>query len=343
MAFKRPRSPNSSPEKSADKSAKVDECLCVRCNKSVVNDCISCDWCNKWEHRQCASIDEKDFDSFKYENVAFFCGQCLPDVPKALALYNTYSKLDIEFEKKFCAMESELQKGIGYHLVKCFEAANLVALEKSCKKLQTSVEDLSVKITTLSSSNKTLQMEIESTSETLNTTQTTSAPMSPVNPAMRIVDELADRDKRKKNVIVYNLPESAQNSKSDSDTFSALCSSVYNCSFTITKLLRLGKKQSNKIRPLLLCFEHEEDKVTVLSRSHQLRNKEAYKNVFIAPDRTKFQREKHKSLVSELKNRRSKGEKDLVIRNGAIITKPVTTNNNLAHNTTGPTASSQHS
>jgi len=65
-----------------------------------------------------------------YENVAFFCGQCLPDVPKALALYNIYSKLDIEFEKKFCAMESELQKGIGHHLAKCFKAANLVALEK---------------------------------------------------------------------------------------------------------------------------------------------------------------------------------------------------------------------
>jgi len=96
-------------------------------------------------------------------------------------------------------------------------------------------------------------------------------------------------------------------------------------------------------RPLLLCFQHEEDKVTVLSRSHQLHNKESYKNVFIAPDRTKIQREKHNNLVLELKNRCSKGEKDLVIRNGAIIVKPVATNNNPAHNTTGPTASSQHS
>ena len=34
------------------------------------------------------------------------------------------------------------------------------------------------------------------------------------------------------------------------------------------------------IRPLLLSFEHEEDKVTVLSRSNQL-HKDAYKNVFI--------------------------------------------------------------
>jgi len=78
-----------------------------------------------------------------------------------------------------------------------------------------------VKICSLSSPNKTLQMEIESTSESLNATLCTYMP--PINPAMRIVDELSDRDRRKKNVIVYNLPESAQNSKSDSDAFSALC------------------------------------------------------------------------------------------------------------------------
>ena len=293
--------------------------------------------------RSCASFSEKDFESFNYENVAFFCVKCLPDVPKALALYDTYSKLDIEFDKKFGAMENELHKGIGHHLAKCFEAANLVVLENNCKKLQTCVEDLSMKINSLSSSNKTLQMEIESTSKSLNATQTTCVPMSPFNPAMRIVDELSDRDRRKKNVIVYNLPEPAQNNKSDSDAFSALCSSVYNSSFTITKLLRLGKKQPNKIRPLLLCFEHEEDRVTVLSHSHQLCNKDAYKNVFISPDRTKFEREKHKNLVSELKNRRLKGEKDLVIRNGAIVTKPAARSNTPANSTTVPMASNQHS
>jgi len=43
--------------------------------------------------------------------------------------------------------------------------------------------------------------------------------------------------------------------------------------------------------------------------------------VFIAPDRTKFEREKHRKLVSELRSRRSKGETNLVIRNGAITTK----------------------
>jgi len=46
-----------------------------------------------------------------------------------------------------------------------------------------------------------------------------------------------------------------------------------------------------------LYFELEEDKVTVLSFSHQLHNKDAYKNVFTVPDGTKIEREKHENSV----------------------------------------------
>jgi len=72
MPFKRPRLPNNTPEKSSDKSAKVD--VCVKCSESVVEDCISCDWCTQWEHRSCANISENALEALSrdYENVAFF-------------------------------------------------------------------------------------------------------------------------------------------------------------------------------------------------------------------------------------------------------------------------------
>ena len=41
----------------------------------------------------------------------------------------------------------------------------------------------------------------------------------------------------------------------------------------------------------------------------------------MAPDRTKFEREKHKKLVEELKERCSQGAMDLVNRNGVIISR----------------------
>ena len=46
-----------------------------------------------------------------------------------------------------------------------------------------------------------------------------------------------------------------------------------------------------------------------------------YSDIFIVPDRTKFEREKHKKLVEELKERHSQGVKDLVICNGVITSK----------------------
>ena len=81
------------------------------------------------------------------------------------------------------------------------------------------------------------------------------------------------------------------------------------------------EKSTGKHRPLLICLKHDEDKSLILSQSYLLRRNSQYSDVFMAPDRTKFEREKHKKLGEELKERRSQGEKDLVIRNGVIISK----------------------
>ena len=90
-------------------------------------------------------------------------------------------------------MENKLYKGIGQHVVKCFEAANLAGLEVTCKKLQILVEELASKIGRLSLSNSNLQMEIDNSSESV----TDSSPIGPAtmsprpSTAMDIIDQLA--------------------------------------------------------------------------------------------------------------------------------------------------------
>ena len=44
-----------------------------------------------------------------------------------------------------------------------------------------------------------------------------------------------------------------------------------------------------------------------------------FQKVFVTPDRTQLECEKHKRLVTELKKRRFEGESGLIIKNGAII------------------------
>ena len=139
--------------------------------------------------------------------------------------------------------------------------------------------------------------------------------VSPSVTALSIADELADRERRKNNIIVYNFPE-ASDHQSDKDSFVNFSTSVFNCN------VAFGEKVVNKHRPLFLGLERYDETGLILSRTHLLRHNDQYSDVFIAPDRTKFEREKHKKLVTELKERRSRGESGLIIRNGAVVARP---------------------
>ena len=100
---------------------------------------------------------------------------------------------------------------------------------------------------------------------------------------------------------------------------------MYKLNVTTTKVFRLGKKRENseqsQHRPLLVSLEKESDKNMLLARSGQLRHHDKYKEIYFAPDKTKFERSKHRKLVDELKQKRARGETDLIIRNGSIVTK----------------------
>ena len=95
---------------------------------------------------------------------------------------------------------------------------------------------------------------------------------------------------------------------------------MFKLDITLTKTVRLGRKNDSKPRPLLACFGDASIRNTILPLSGKLRKFDQYKNTYIAPDRTKLERQKHQKLVEELKCRRSGGEQNLVIRNGSIIT-----------------------
>ena len=142
----------------------------------------------------------------------------------------------------------------------------MAGLEDMCKNWQASVDDLGLKVANLSQLNSNLVMETDSVSESF-TEPSQPKPMftSPCS-AMDIIDELSDCDNIKRNITVYNLPES----KSDSNAFADLCSSVYSCSFAIAISVQIGKKIPDKHIPLLLSLHKQEDKFELLSRSYFL-------------------------------------------------------------------------
>jgi len=93
---------------------------------------------------------------------------------------------------------------------------------------------------------------------------------------------------------------------------------------SVQRYFRIGREQDNKIRPTLVSFDTESVKLAVLANAPQLRFHKKFNKVYVSPDRTRFEREKHRKLVEELKRRREQGERNLIIKNRSIVRRQPT-------------------
>ena len=142
--------------------------------------------------------------------------------------------------------------------------------------------------------------------------------------------ELKEIEAKKKNVLVFNIPESSQANeekkyKEDIANFKTIIKNKINIeNKEINQMYRLGSiekaKAEGKIRPIVIKFNTIETKQSILKLRNLKLTKENNEtiNIYIASDKTIKQQEQYKRLKSELDERREKGETDLVIRNGSI-------------------------
>ena len=274
----KPKEPSedSPPKKSGKKTKQV---RCITCNKDMGEEAVLCQWCDKWEHRVCAGISTSEYKILtnSSKKIIFFYSLCHHKVPLALKLEDKDSSLSSNYEV-----------------------------------LQKAIDDLSIKIDKLNSSENDLQWHISTASQQL--LNVTNSPSS-VN--TNIIKEC-----RKNNQFFYNIPEpSTQSWKADSDFVVNLCKATYDFEIQVAKAFHLGKKTENKCRPLLVHLNDDELKSKILTKSYLLRSKTPYEDIYISTDKTKVEQAKHKLLVEELKARRAKGETNIIIRGDSIVTK----------------------
>lgn len=84
--------------------------------------------------------------------------------------------------------------------------------------------------------------------------------------------------------------------------------------------MRIGSKK-NQPRPLKVTLIDENDQKTVRKAAHMLKDT-TYNNIAIAPDMSQEERAERRALVKELRERKEKGETNLVIRKGEIRALP---------------------
>ena len=88
------------------------------------------------------------------------------------------------------------------------------------------ISEVSAKIDNLCSSNDNLKQQFTTTSESITSALLQPSPdirPPPASSAQDIADELADRERRKSNLIVYNFPGSSDDKKQ----FTDLCNKIF--------------------------------------------------------------------------------------------------------------------
>ena len=286
-------------DKSADSPARLEEGnlrllpgnRCPHCDKdcSTESMAIQCDLCHVWVHSQCEGISNELYNKLNeicsgVANVSYYCElNCCNSRIKQLV---SDWKLSHSAEPLSTEDSSE-------------------SLSDKYSSLKQSVNELSSKIDNLLNRNSNLQMEINSVSAPSATnTQASVSSSASISPTLTILDELADRQRRSKNLIFYNFSEA-----SDQLKVQELFLTIFSLEeVQLTRTALLGRRNGPKVRPLLVCFDDALIRGTILSQSSRLRKHEQFKNIYISPDRTKLEREKYQKLVTELKHRSSNGE-----------------------------------
>ena len=140
-----------------------------------------------------------------------------------------------------------------------------------------------------------------------------------------IIREVADRNRRVKNFIVYGLKEDPANNPNeqetkDADTVKMLLTDIGITEFSIiTK--RIGKisanddlSTSNRPRPIKVITSTENCISSVLKNAKKLKNINRWSGVYVGSDQTKMQQSLYKTVKRELEYRINNGEVNLKIK-----------------------------
>lgn len=173
----------------------------------------------------------------------------------------------------------------------------------------------STQLNTLSTELATLTTKVVTLEANIASSNTKSSSLINDN----LISEMIDRQSRRNNVLLFNLPEAlndSTNAISDPTSIQNILDFL-NLKSKPNSVTRLGKPSSSnttKPRPIKLHFSDQKDIFELFSYQNKLKSNPTWKDLRFSPDRTKQQQEYVSHLRQELLNRQSNGEQDLIIK-----------------------------
>jgi len=296
---------------------KKEDNACGKCSKSV-KEGIQCDICDGWWHPACAGLDSELCEHLgKNQQMHWYCARCNSSVGKLIKevmrmnerldmVEDCVRKVEDKMEKMREGFSTQLDKVTSEVNKNRNEVRELIQEEmKKCEdKVIDKVNETKPKWSELVTQEvdirfNELHVDIDSVHKTVTETKE------------KIMDN-EDKLKRIKNIIMYNVQESksetvSERNKDDMNFCGLIMDRVLKVGYEegdIIKVVRLGRFDDTKKRPLLIEFSNAHVKNVVMENVTKLGSaRNEFTGVTVSHDMTIKEREQCRDLVEEAKNK----------------------------------------
>ena len=334
---------NKGKERAEEETSKGDDALEVcSCGKEVKDNqsSIECEICSKWFHPDCQNLNSEALKAIGLYDLFWMCGSCkkfsgiFRDVVSGSdSSSNTNSRLDLleaqmrdvnQMRKKMDDLNG-MMDNIAKSLIGQREMVSEIGLmvkEKwkageSGKEIENSVRAMKDEAATYADMVKKLTNKLEK--EGLN------KPTTQVRELRHAVTDCLEQDKRRRNIVVFNVKEQDaglnpdEQCKADHHSFVELMKTGLKLVIHPEKVVRVGKLRDERPRLMVVTLQDERDKWELLKMAKSLRYAgDRFKNIYVAPDLSPAEQEKDRNLRKELRERKEAGE-DVIIYRGRVM------------------------
>ncbi|KAK3869368.1 hypothetical protein Pcinc_007875 [Petrolisthes cinctipes] len=278
---------------------KLEECRTCKKKVREIDNGIKCDGCKTWNHIGCEKVGKNYYKALKEEDGAtWFCKACKQTI---LSSFGELRKLRNDNKQ----MREELQK-----------------VTSNTENINERVNNIEDRL------NKQDEDTVEkTTSKVLERIEQVEIVQKSVEVVLQRLEEKQQREKCKKNIVLYNVPESKQQrlqEKTDEDILK--CRDLFENSlkvkqFKIERVLRLGRpREDERNRPILVQLRDENEKWSIINNARNMKYETdpEKKKIGISKDLTKEERDAEKRVREELREKRRNGEQGWYVKNGTL-------------------------
>ena len=320
-------------KKTVSKSAVKSLSICGICHKEISDeDCgyltYGCELCPVWLHAKCIFCDacEDELKTIFKFNRAFDvkCDSCRQALKK-----NDSSNIKVTQQ-----IHNELNKKLPQivtEVVKAYQEACQESLVKDLAPFKSFAEIMNEQESAIQLFKDKNNQSIDKIVETVSDIKQ-QLDKCPKEYQEDDIKEINSRKRKRKNLLLFNLPESTN--EPIADQLADDCAKfrkVISDKFTLTNknivnIFRIGTKTDDKIRPLLVQCDTEKTKWDIIKVSKHLKyfaeNQESFP-IYVSLDYTPKERQERKALIMQLNERIKNGEKDLVLRGNRLVKKSI--------------------